>query len=122
MSALLNSCTPLKVIKASSKDDLVTIPLAEFEKSDYKLVRVSNYNYDLAVQKKADGTYQTLVLMCTHAGQPLTKTGNDYYCTLHGSQYDHEGKVTKGPAETDLMQLHTQIIKDQLTIRLKKIS
>ncbi len=123
LGALLDSCkTPLGVIKTSSNDNLVTIPLTEFDKSDYKLVRVSNYNYDLAIQKNPDGAYTALVLMCTHAGQPLTKTGNNYYCTLHGSQFSHEGHVTKGPAEKDLMQLQTTIIKDHLTIQLKQTS
>lgn len=123
MSALLDSCkTPLGVVKTSSKDDVITIPVAEFEQADYKLVRVSNYNYDLAVQKNADGSFTTLVLMCTHAGQPLTKTGKNYYCALHGSQFDHEGHVTKGPAEKDLLQLHTNVINNQLTIKLKHTS
>ena len=123
LSALLDSCkTPLGVVKTSSKDDVVTIPIKEFELNDYKLVRVNNYDYDLAVQKNSNGTYTTMVLMCTHAGQPLTRTGKNYYCALHGSQFDHEGHVTKGPAEKDMMLLPTQIIKDQLTIQLKKLS
>lgn len=123
MSVLLDSCkTPLGVVKTTSKDDMITIPLSEFEKSDYKLVRVSNYNYDLAVQKKADGTYESIVLMCTHAGQPLTKTGNTYYCTLHGSVFDHEGHVTKGPAEKDLTRLTTKVFKNQITIQLNQNS
>jgi Rieske Fe-S protein len=121
VSALLESCkTPLGVIKTASKDNVITIPLAEFEQTNYKLVRVSNYNYDLAVQKNTDGSFETLVLMCTHAGQPLTKTGNNYYCTLHGSLFDHEGHVTKGPAEKDLLKLPTKIIKDYLSIQIKQ--
>jgi Rieske Fe-S protein len=121
MSALLSSCkTPLGVVKTSSNNDVVTIPLTEFDKMDYKLVRVSNYDYDLAVQKKSDGTYETLLLMCTHAHNPLTKTGNTYYCTTHGSQFDHEGHVTKGPAEKDMIKLPTKVLKDHITIQLRK--
>ncbi len=123
LSALLDSCkTPLGVVKTSSKEDIVLIPVKEFEQSDYKLVRVNNYDYDLAVQKNANGTYTTLVLLCSHAGQPLTRTGKNYYCALHGSQFDHEGHVTKGPAERDMIKLTTQIINDQISIQLKKTS
>jgi len=123
LSAVLGSCkTMLGVVKTTSKDDVVTIPVKEFEQTDYKLVRVKNYDYDLAVQKNTDGTYTTLVLKCSHAGQPLTRTGKNYFCALHGSQFDHEGHVTRGPAENDMMRLTTQIIKDQLSIQLKKIS
>ena len=121
LSAILDSCkTPLGVIKTASENDVLTIPLTEFEKENYKLVRVKNYDYDLAVQKMPDGTFETLVLKCTHAGHPLTKTGNNYYCTMHGSQFDHDGHVTKGPAEKDLTRLPTRIVKDNLSIRLKE--
>ena len=119
MSALLESCkTPLGVIKTTSNNNKVTIPLADFAQSDYKLVRVNNYNFDLAVQKKPDGTFETLVLECSHAGQPLTKTGNTYYCTLHGSQFSHEGKVLKGPADKDMKKLNTRIENNALIINL----
>ena len=75
MSSILAACkTPLGVIKTAAKDNNVTIPLAEFDNSNYKLVRVNNYNYDLAIQKNQDGTFKVLVLMCTHASQPLTNS------------------------------------------------
>ncbi len=120
LNAILAGCkTPLGVIKTKSDNDVITIPLTEFANTDYKLVRVSNYDYDLAIQKTPDGAYDTLVLECTHAGQPVTKTGNNYYCTLHGSVFSHEGKVMKGPAERDLRKLTTTINKDALTIKLR---
>jgi len=123
MSAVLEACkTPLGVIKTAAKDNVVAIPLTEFAASDYKLVRLRNYDYDLAVQKNKDGTYETLVLMCTHASNPLTKTGNGYYCTLHGSAFDQEGYVTKGPAEKNMIKLNTTIKNDQILIQLKQLS
>ncbi len=123
MSAVLEACkTPLGVIKTAAKDNVVAIPLTEFAASDYKLVRLRNYDYDLAVQKNKDGTYETLVLMCTHASNPLTKTGNGYYCTLHGSAFDREGYVTKGPAEKNMIKLNTTIKNDQILIQLKQLS
>ncbi len=118
-SALLSACkTPLGVIKSVASNDIVSIPLAEFDKSDYKIIRVSNYDYDLAIQKNKDGTFSTLLLKCTHADQPLTKTGNNYYCTAHGSQFTHEGVVTKGPADRNLTQLVTNVAGDLVKIQL----
>jgi cytochrome b6-f complex iron-sulfur subunit len=118
-SALLSSCkTGLGVIKTSSTDNKVTIALSEFAQSDYKLIRVANYNYDLAIQKQKDGSFETLVLECTHAGQPLTKTGNTYYCTLHGSQFSHDGRVLKGPADRDMKKLKTSIDNNNIVIIL----
>lgn len=119
LSAIIASCkTPLGVIKTTSQENVVTIPLAEFADSTFKMVRVRNYDYDLAMQRLPDGTFETLVLQCTHAGYPLTKTGNTYYCTLHGSQFSHEGHVLKGPAAQDLRKLRTAVGKDMITIYL----
>ena len=119
MSSILAACkTPLGVIKTGATDNNVIIPLTEFAQADYKLVRVNNYNYDLAVQKNADGTFKVLVLKCTHASQPLTKTGNSYYCTLHGSQFSKAGVVMKGPAEKNMIELPTHISNNNLTIKL----
>jgi Rieske Fe-S protein len=121
MSALLSACkTPLGVVRTTAANHIVTIPIAAFADSDYKLVRVNNYNYDLAIQKKTNGTYLVLVMMCTHAAQPLTKTGDKYYCTLHGSQFSHEGVVMKGPAEKDMMQLNAEVNHENLIIHLNR--
>ena len=122
VSALLDACkAPLSVVKTTSKDNKISIPLSDFAQSNYKLVRVSNYDYDIAVQKEKDGTFEALVLRCTHAGQPLTKTGDTYYCTLHGSQFDHEGHVLKGPADKDLERLNTKTDNNNLFIHLNTI-
>ena len=101
---------------------MVTIPLTAFEKDRFKLVRIHNYDYDIAIQKNEDGTFTTLLLMCTHAGHPLTKTGPNYYCTLHGSQFTHEGVVTKGPAEKNLTHLKSTTQSGNLLIQLIKTS
>jgi Rieske Fe-S protein len=119
LSTLLNSCkTPLSVVKTTSEKGLVKLPLEAFATDNFKLVRVRNYNYDLAVRKKADGSFLVLVLKCTHANQPLTKTGDKYYCTMHGSQFSPEGKVLKGPAENSLSTLNNAIAGTDLVIKL----
>lgn len=119
-SSLLESCasTGLSVLKAGSDNGKVKVPLNSFEQNNFKLVRVSGYNYDIAVQKKADGAYSAMVLMCTHARHPLTKAGNEYYCTLHGSKFSGEGKVEKGPASQPMVHLATSTEGDNLIITL----
>lgn len=119
MSAILSACkTPLGIIKTAASNNNVNIPLTEFAQAGFKLVRVKDYNYDLAIQKLADGTFQVLVLKCTHASQPLTRAGSNYYCTLHGSQFSHDGSVMKGPAEKKLIELYNRVTGNNLTIKL----
>lgn len=74
---------------------------------------------DIAVQKKDEATYTALLLECTHQENGLTPTGNGYHCNLHGSEFDRDGKVRKGPAELPLEKFTTTIDNDNLLIHLK---
>lgn len=116
----LESCgsTGLSVLKATSSGGKVKVPLDQFAQGNFKLLRVSNYSFDIGVQKKEDGSFEALVLMCTHARHPLTKAGNGYYCTLHGSKFSGTGKVEKGPASQPMVRLNTQVIGEDLWVTL----
>jgi cytochrome b6-f complex iron-sulfur subunit len=72
----------------------------------------------MAIQKHEDGSFTILQLACTHTGHPLTKTGDNYYCTMHGSRFNHDGKVLKGPAENPLRQIKYMSNQKQLTFVL----
>jgi len=119
-TSFLESCgsTGLSVLKAAPSDGKVSVPLAQFEGHNFQLLRVNNYNYDIALQKKDDGTYSAMLLMCTHARHPLTKAGSGYYCTLHGSKFGADGKVEKGPASKPMVLLPTAIDGDRLVVTL----
>ena len=119
-SNFLASCSGkgLGVLKATAQDGKVRIPLDSFATNDFKLLRVNNSNFDIGVQKKGDGSYSAMVLMCTHAKHPLTKAGSGYYCTLHGSKFGNDGRVQKGPASKPMVQLNTEISEGNLYIIL----
>ena len=119
LSALMDACkTAEGIIKTSAENNVVRIPLYEFDTLPFKLLRIRNYNYDLAIQKHEDGSFTILQLACTHTGHPLTKTGDNYYCTMHGSRFNHEGNVLKGPAERQLQQIKYIISHQQLSFVL----
>jgi cytochrome b6-f complex iron-sulfur subunit len=119
-SGLLESCasTGLSVLKANSNEGKVSIPLDSFAENNFKLLRVNNYNYDIALQKDVDGNFSAMVLMCTHARHPLTKAGSGYYCTLHGSKFSAAGKVEKGPASEPMVHLKTEVIDNNIIVTL----
>jgi len=119
-SGLLESCgsVGLSVLKADPADGKVSVPLEGFAQNNFKLLRVTNYNYDIALQKADDGTFTAMVLMCTHARHPLTKAGSGYYCTLHGSRFSSAGTVEKGPASQPMIHLKTEIIDNHVVVTL----
>ncbi len=116
----LSACAPgYKVLKTPVVNDTVEIPLASFSQSDLQFVRPQGWYYDIAVQKKEQQVYEAILMQCTHQNNQLVPTGNGYTCNLHGSRFDKDGKVIKGPAENPLKHYHTTIDQDKLIIHLK---
>jgi len=119
-SSILTACSPAyRAIKTEIIDDTIQIPLYSFAQSDFQFVRPKGWYYDIVVLKKADGVYETMLLQCTHQQNQLLPTGNGYICNLHGSHFDKEGNVIKGPAENPLKKYPTSIDRDKLIIHLK---
>lgn len=120
LSTVMESCkTPsLSLYKTNAPNGSVSMPLSSMADTDFKLVRINNYSYDVAVLKQSSGDYVALLLMCTHAGQALTKAGSGFFCPLHGSRFSETGAVLKGPATDPLQHLPVKIEKQTLVIKL----
>jgi Rieske Fe-S protein len=117
----LTACSPAAyhVIKTEIINDEIQIPVASFTQSNMQFVRPKGWYYDIAVQKKEDNTYEALLMQCTHQENQLTPASNGYTCSLHGSQFNKDGKVTKGPAENPLKHYATSINQENLIIHIK---
>ena len=49
--------------------------------------------------------YQAYSLVCTHLGCTVEEDGENFNCPCHGSQFDQDGNVLKGPASNRLPAL-----------------
>ena len=56
--------------------------------------------------------------ICTHLGcvVPWDSGSNKYKCPCHGSQYDANGKVVRGPAPLSLALAHIDIEEDNVLV------
>lgn len=118
MLSTVGGCSPSPVFKTSVVNNRIEVPLPLFEKSSLQLVRPKGWQYDIAVQKNADGTYQALLMQCTHMENQLSLAQNGFSCSLHGSRFNKDGKVTKGPAEASLKKFNTSIGNNNLIISI----
>lgn len=114
----LSSCSPLPIYKTAIADNKISIPLSLFATNELQIIRVKNVEYDIAVRKINDQKYIALLMQCTHADNQLVSTGKGFLCNSHGSNFDQEGTVTKGPAERSLRKFTTEINGDQLFIHI----
>jgi Rieske Fe-S protein len=117
----LTSCSPkYAVFKTDIVDKKVVMPITMFQQSAIQFVRPKGWYFDIAVEKKDEKNYLALLMQCTHQENQLTPTGNGFYCSLHGSRYDINGNVTKGPAEHRLERYKTHVENNNLIIEIPK--
>jgi len=69
---------------------------------------------------KEDKTIENygLVAVCTHLGcvVPWNKAENKFMCPCHGSQYNNEGKVVRGPAPLSLALSHVDDVDGKVSL------
>ncbi len=58
-------------------------------------------------------------LICRHKGCTVELTGDQFVCPCHGSEYDITGKVTHGPAKSNLKTWETKYDSDKGTVTVK---
>ena len=117
-ASLFESCSPLPYYKTISAEKKITVPLTAFGDSNFLIVNVSDFKYEIAVIKQANDVFNSLVMQCTHASNSLTFNGSKFNCNLHGSAFRRTGEVEKGPAEKPLISLKTDRNSDNIVIHL----
>lgn len=71
------------------------------------------------VVREAAGTFRALSMVCTHEGCSLNDpSGGEMFCPCHGSRFDLQGNVLRGPANRSLAVLSNSFdaTTDKLTI------
>jgi len=69
------------------------------------------------VLASGDG-FTALSPICTHRGCTVEVSGARLVCPCHGSTYDREGRVLKGPAEDPLQYYRVTRSGDELVLHL----
>lgn len=73
--------------------------------------------YLIVTSKEAIADYG-LNAVCTHLGcvVPWNTSANKFICPCHGSQYNDEGKVVRGPAPLSLALAHVVVEDDKVSL------
>jgi nitrite reductase/ring-hydroxylating ferredoxin subunit len=56
--------------------------------------------------------FSALSLVCTHLGCTVEEEAEGFACPCHGSHFDPQGKVTRGPANKPLRSLRVETTED----------
>lgn len=121
---LAEGCGSTKTITGVIADADLVIPLTafSFQKGGYRkfiVVQNERLKYPICLYRHDENHYSALLMRCTHQGAELQVFGDRLQCPAHGSEFDNEGVVKNGPAETDLRTFPVTIQNNQINISLK---
>ncbi len=60
----------------------------------------------------AQSGYSAISLVCTHLGCSVESKPEGFACPCHGSRFDPQGNVTRGPANKPLHSLRVEVTPD----------
>ena len=127
VSAFLSACKSSKYIAnftnenkklSIKKSEFIVVEKGKEKTLKYILLKPTELQFPIAVYKVNDTEYKTVFMQCSHQGCEVEVQGNRFVCPCHGSTYDLEGKVIKGPAEKNLKSFKTSSDNENIYILL----
>ena len=123
--ASLESCSSGKTAAAGSsasgalavENGVLSIPMSSLS-DGVGMVSAKGLGDKLFISKGADGSYKALLLNCPHMGGAVKLKEDKLVCGLHGSAFDMDGQVTKGPAKQGLKTYPVEVAGDVLKVRV----
>jgi Rieske Fe-S protein len=117
---LLSACASLAARPVPITDGRIRLALAdhpELTRPDGALKILPHGATDpLYVLRLADGQFAVISPICTHQGCTVDIQGTRLVCPCHGSTYDREGRVLRGPAQRSLARFTTTVSDGALVI------
>jgi len=116
--------TPLSTIQGTVVNNEIAIVLASspiVNKNTRALVEYNGGNGAILAEHNSDDTYKALSGICTHQSCLVSAydgSNSVFVCPCHGSQFDLNGNVKKGPASTKLRTYSTRVENNSLIITL----
>jgi Rieske Fe-S protein len=121
--ASLAGCASLVATPVTPVGGVVRLPLRNYpqlaQAGGYLKILPAGAATPLYVLALAQGAFAVLSPVCTHLQCTVNVEGGVLLCPCHGSTYDREGRVLRGPAERSLARFPAEITADgDLVIRL----
>ncbi len=107
-ASLLSGCASVAWTPVAAPDGLITVDLdahPELARAGGSLILLPEGHSDPLYLLESEGEYVALSPICTHRGCTVGVEGLRLVCPCHGSTYDRNGTVVRGPAARPLLRL-----------------
>ncbi len=119
LGSLLSGCASLPVFETSVDNKIITVPRSGFSLNvRMQIIRSEKLDYDILLVLNEANTPLALKMRCSHFDNILTANNKGLACNLHGSTFNLEGNVTKGPASRPLIRFKTTEENDSILIHI----
>lgn len=126
VAGLFSACKIAKIINGKVTKDGLIIAASDFKIEgenkyrSYIVVRNEALLFPICVYRFTANEYTALWMQCAHQGAELNVVGDYLQCPAHGSEYNNRGKVTNGPADSDLRTFPVTVRNNNIFIDLRK--
>lgn len=117
VEAFAKTAAANKAVFRKSGDDLV-VKLAD-NTALGKTGGSVKVNDEIMLIRKSETEFLAVKTICTHKGCDVELEGDKFVCPCHGSEFTMDGKVTQGPAKTNLKTFETIFDSDKGTVTIK---
>ena len=123
ISPLLGACASLATHPVPIEGGRVRVSLSEHptlnQPGGVLKILPNGMKDPLYVLALSDGVFTVVSPICTHRGCTVDVQGQRLVCPCHGSTYDREGRVLKGPAERSLDRHNVVVAQGVLEIDMR---
>jgi nitrite reductase/ring-hydroxylating ferredoxin subunit len=110
----LPGCSAATVARPTPAGGEIRFAVADFPQLEgaggfLRVLPQGNPGSGIFVLTRPEGGYVALSPICTHLGCTVNVEGSYLVCPCHGSTYDRNGTVVRGPAERPLAQYRTEL-------------
>ncbi len=120
LSALLpalQSCVAITTLQLEPTNNTFQLPITSFiENSKVVVIKHKSLSYPLAVVQVNINSYRCFELKCTHQDNGLGVSNSGFFCSMHGSNYDLNGKVLSPPASRNLKEFNSSLQGEKILV------
>ena len=118
----LPGCATVPVYPATLSAGRIVLKRSELDEAmaAKRVVQLSTPGFDgtILLVKGECGEYRALDATCTHRGCQVRRSGSGMTCPCHGSSYNLDGEVVRGPAQKPLQRYNIEVKAETIEIWL----
>jgi Rieske Fe-S protein len=120
VSVAFGGCASLVMRRVTPVNGRLELALSHYpelsERDSVLTVLPEGTDQPVFVVTDAGGAHTALSSTCTHLGCTVELGSTHLVCPCHGSTFDKQGRVVRGPAENPLPRYRTQLTTDGVLI------